>query len=106
MVCGYLFFFWGAGLQVGVLSQAQGSSYVEVGATKVMVGIFGPRESDMYRDSYTPQGRIIVDVSIMTLPSQPKVGPRKVCKPFHPCNSTYVHVCRPHAILLFMYPCM
>lgn len=67
-----------AGLQVGVLSQAQGSSYIEVGATKVMAGVFGPRESDMYRDSFTPQGRIAVDVSIVTIPSRPKVGPRKV----------------------------
>lgn len=66
------------GLQQGVLSHAQGSAYIESGSTKVMVGVFGPHESDNYRDSYAPRGRIAVDVSIVTFPAKPKVGPRKV----------------------------
>jgi exosome complex component MTR3 len=65
-------------LQQGVLSNAQGSAYVETGKTKVMVGIFGPRESDTsHRDTFYSQGRIAVDVSIVKFPSKPKVGPRK-----------------------------
>ena len=66
------------GLQQGVLSHAQGSAYIESGSTKVMVGVFGPHESDNFRDSYAPLGRVAVDVSIVTFPSKPKVGPRKV----------------------------
>ena len=31
-------------LSTGVISQAKGSAYIEQGRTKVMVGVFGPRE--------------------------------------------------------------
>jgi exosome complex component MTR3 len=31
-------------LQTGVISQAKGSAYLELGNTKVMVGVYGPRE--------------------------------------------------------------
>ena len=31
-------------LSSGVISQAKGSAYIEQGKTKVMVGVFGPRE--------------------------------------------------------------
>lgn len=65
-------------LQVSVLSNAQGSAYVELGNTKVMVGVFGPRESDTaHRDGFAPNGRVNVDVSIVALPAKSKVGPRK-----------------------------
>ena len=68
-------------LQQGVLSNAQGSAYVESGNTKVMVGVCGPRESDTsHRDTFTPHGRINVDVSIVTFPAKPKFGPRKTAE--------------------------
>lgn len=68
-------------LQLGVLSNAQGSAYVELGNTKAMVGVFGPRESDAaHRDAFTPTGRINVDVSVVTFPAKSKVGPRKTAE--------------------------
>ncbi len=68
-------------LQLGVLSNAQGSAYVELGNTKAMVGVFGPRESDAaHRDAFTPTGRIHVDVSFVTFPAKSKVGPRKTAE--------------------------
>ncbi|XP_023348880.1 exosome complex component MTR3-like [Eurytemora carolleeae] len=31
-------------LKTGIISQAKGSAYLELGDTKVMVGVYGPRE--------------------------------------------------------------
>jgi len=37
-------------LKTGVISQAKGSAYIEQGGTKVMVGVYGPREVAHRRD--------------------------------------------------------
>jgi exosome complex component MTR3 len=50
-------------LKTGVISQAAGSSYVEFGKTKLMVGVYGPRQSER-REAYSESGRVNVDVKI------------------------------------------
>ncbi|KAI3434620.1 hypothetical protein D9Q98_002687 [Chlorella vulgaris] len=50
-------------LKTGVISQASGSAYAEFGHTKVMVGVYGPRQSER-RVEYSEQGRINVDVKL------------------------------------------
>jgi len=44
-------------LKTGVITQAKGSSYVEIGDTKVMVGVYGPREIQK-RSDFTMKGLI------------------------------------------------
>mmetsp|Transcript_3902 Transcript_3902/g.7912 ORF Transcript_3902/g.7912 Transcript_3902/m.7912 type:complete len:240 (+) Transcript_3902:78-797(+) len=71
-------------LQQGVLTRAQGSAFVELGRTKVMVGVFGPREhTDQGREPYSSVGRTTVDISIVTFPRRPKMGPRKTREEVH-----------------------
>jgi len=43
--------------KTGVISQAKGSSYVEIGDTKVMVGVYGPREIPK-RSDFSMKGSI------------------------------------------------
>lgn len=67
-----------------MLTRAQGSAFVELGRTKVMVGVFGPREhTDQGREPYSSVGRTTVDVSIVTFPRRPKMGPRKTREEVH-----------------------
>lgn len=47
--------------RLGVVSKAQGSCYAEVGPSKVMVGVYGPRQ--MARSQgYSDQGHLSCDV--------------------------------------------
>ncbi|KAI7841766.1 hypothetical protein COHA_004632 [Chlorella ohadii] len=52
-------------LNTGVISQASGSAYAEFNNTKVMVGVYGPRQSER-KVGYSEQGRISVDVKLAT----------------------------------------
>lgn len=52
-------------LKTGVISQAAGSAYAEFGRTKVMVGVYGPRQSDR-RAPYSENGRVDVDLKLAT----------------------------------------
>ncbi|KAG2431358.1 hypothetical protein HYH02_013347 [Chlamydomonas schloesseri] len=48
-----------------VLSQAKGSAYVEFGTCKVMVGVFGPRQSEV-KLGFTDTGRLNCEVRFTT----------------------------------------
>ncbi|KAL6756474.1 ribosomal protein S5 domain 2-type protein [Haematococcus lacustris] len=48
-------------MQTGLLKHAKGSSYLELGATKVMVGVFGPRQSDR-KLGFSDSGRLQCEV--------------------------------------------
>ncbi|GIL61021.1 hypothetical protein Vafri_15395 [Volvox africanus] len=48
-------------IKTRVLSQAKGSAYVEFGSTKVMVGVFGPRQSEV-KLGFTDRGRVNCEV--------------------------------------------
>ena len=50
-------------LKTGVISQAAGSAYAEFGRTKIMVGVYGPRQSDR-RAPYSESGRVDVDLKL------------------------------------------
>lgn len=50
-------------LKTGVISQASGSSYIELGKTKVIVGVYGPRQSDR-REAFREKGHISVDMKL------------------------------------------
>lgn len=52
-------------LKTSVISQASGSAYAEFGRTKVMVGVYGPRQSDR-RQGYSERGRLACDVKLAT----------------------------------------
>ncbi|XP_076053220.1 exosome complex component MTR3-like isoform X3 [Oratosquilla oratoria] len=48
-------------LTVGVLSKARGSSYIEFGNTKVMCGVYGPKEVDRPKD-FKMKGQVMCEV--------------------------------------------
>jgi hypothetical protein len=52
-------------LRTGVISQASGSAYAEFRNTKVMVGVYGPRQSER-KVGFSEQGRINCDVKLAT----------------------------------------
>lgn len=52
-------------LETAVLSQASGSSYAEFGNTKIMVGVYGPRQSER-KAVFSEEGRINCDVKLAT----------------------------------------
>ncbi|EFN57324.1 hypothetical protein CHLNCDRAFT_21722, partial [Chlorella variabilis] len=56
-------------LKTGVISQASGSAYAEFGHTKVMVGVYGPRQSER-RVGYSEQGRVNCDVKLASFASR------------------------------------
>lgn len=51
--------------RTGVISQASGSAYAEFRNTKVMVGVYGPRQSER-KAAFSEQGRINCDVKLAT----------------------------------------
>lgn len=51
-------------LQTGTVSQATGSGYIELGGTKVLCGVYGPRE--VGKETYSEEGRVKVDVKYAT----------------------------------------
>ncbi|CAA7025255.1 unnamed protein product [Microthlaspi erraticum] len=55
-------------LQTGAVSSASGSAYAEFGNTKVIVSVFGPRESKKAM-SYSDVGRLNCDVTYTTFAS-------------------------------------
>lgn len=48
-------------LKTGVVSQAKGSAYLEQGGTKVMVGVYGPREVQLRRD-FSMRGQLTAEL--------------------------------------------
>ncbi|GLC36045.1 hypothetical protein PLESTB_000532000 [Pleodorina starrii] len=50
-------------IKTGVLSQAKGSAYVEFGTSKIMVGVFGPRQSEV-KLGFTDTGRLNCEVRL------------------------------------------
>lgn len=61
-------------LNCGTISQASGSSYVELGSTKVMVGVYGPRQSDRWM-KYSEQGSLDCDVRLATFATRQRGRP-------------------------------
>ena len=54
-------------LKTGVISQAAGSAYAEFGGTKLMVGIYGPRQSDR-KETFSDNGRINCEFELSKIP--------------------------------------
>ena len=53
-------------VKTGVISQASGSAYVEFDATKVMCGVYGPRQGGKTGTATNDRGRLDVDVKLAT----------------------------------------
>ncbi|CAL8463888.1 g3423 [Coccomyxa elongata] len=60
-------------MKPGTLSQAAGSAYAEFGNTKVMVGVYGPRESER-REAFSTEGRLQCDVKIASYARRERKG--------------------------------
>jgi len=54
---------------VGVVSQARGSAYIEIGKTKVLAAVYGPREVK-FRDEFSLIGQLVCEVKFATFSSQ------------------------------------
>ena len=48
-------------LKPGVIPQAQGSAYIEMGKTKVICSVYGPRDFGR-KDSYQMQGNLLTKI--------------------------------------------
>ena len=53
-------------IKTGVISQAAGSAYVEFDKTKVMCGVYGPRQGGKIGGATNDRGRVEVDVKLAT----------------------------------------
>ena len=53
-------------VKTGVISQAAGSAYVELAKTKVMCGVYGPRQPQRVDGMEFGRGRLDVDVKLAT----------------------------------------
>ena len=53
-------------MKTGVISQAAGSAYVELAKTKVMCGVYGPRQPQRVDGMEFGRGRLDVDVKLAT----------------------------------------
>lgn len=53
-------------VKTGVISQAAGSAYVELAKTKVMCGVYGPRQPQRVEGMEFGRGRLDVDVKLAT----------------------------------------
>ena len=53
-------------VKTGVISQASGSAYVEFDKTKVMCGVYGPRQGGKTGTATNDRGRLDVDVKLAT----------------------------------------
>ena len=53
-------------MKTGVISQAAGSAYVELAKTKVMCGVYGPRQPQRVEGMEFGRGRLDVDVKLAT----------------------------------------
>lgn len=56
-------------MKTGVVSQAPGSSYLEIGKTKVMAAVYGPRPTDR-REAFSQRGHVSVDVKVASFASR------------------------------------
>lgn len=50
-------------MKTGVISQAPGSAYIEMDKTKVICGVYGPRQSPF---EYSPKAKVICDLKFAT----------------------------------------
>lgn len=50
-------------LRTGTVSQATGSAYIEVGTTKAMAAVYGPRQTER-REAFSTDGYLSVDVKL------------------------------------------
>ena len=53
-------------VKTGVISQASGSAYVEFDKTKVMCGVYGPRQGGKTGSATNDKGKLDVDVKLAT----------------------------------------
>ena len=64
-------------LSTGVITKAKGSAYIEQGATKIMVGVFGPKEVQR-RSEFTVTGQLTVEFEFAPFSCEGgrRLGPR------------------------------
>lgn len=55
-------------MKTGVVSQASGSAYLEIGKTKVMAAVYGPRPTER-REVFSQRGHVAVDVKVASFSS-------------------------------------
>lgn len=72
-------------MRVGVVSQAAGSAYLELGGTKVMAGVYGPRPTER-REAFSEEGHLSVDVKLASFATRTRgriqqVGSHQQCSP-------------------------
>ncbi|KAL8109196.1 exosome complex component RRP41-like [Apium graveolens] len=85
-------------LRTGAVNSASGSAYAEIGNTKVIVSVFGPRESKKAM-MYSDIGRLNCDVSYTTF-ATPTRGQVSDCKEI----SARLHKALEGAIILDTFP--
>ncbi len=64
-------------MRTGVVSQAAGSAYLELGRTKVMAGVYGPRPSER-REAFSNEGTLNVDVKLASFATRARGSVRQV----------------------------
>ncbi|WWC86695.1 uncharacterized protein L201_001572 [Kwoniella dendrophila CBS 6074] len=67
-------------LKTGLISQANGSGYIEAGGVKIACSVYGPRPK---APPYTPQGTLNLEVKFAPFASDPRRAPLRDTEPIH-----------------------
>ncbi|WWC59686.1 uncharacterized protein I303_102248 [Kwoniella dejecticola CBS 10117] len=67
-------------LKTGLISQANGSGYIESGGVKIACSVYGPRPK---APPYTPQGTLNLEVKFAPFASDPRGAPLRDTEPIH-----------------------
>ncbi len=75
-----------------MISHASGSAYAEFGATRVMVGVYGPRQSERRGAGYKDEGTIDCDVRLASFATRRRGKPTQV-RHYGVCVFVWVRMC-------------
>ncbi|WWC68152.1 uncharacterized protein I206_102075 [Kwoniella pini CBS 10737] len=67
-------------LKTGLISQANGSGYIESGGVKIACSVYGPRPK---APPYTPQGTLNLEIKFAPFASDPRRAPLRDTEPIH-----------------------
>ncbi|WVQ75831.1 hypothetical protein IAR50_005464 [Cryptococcus sp. DSM 104548] len=65
-------------LKTGLISQANGSAYIEAGGTKIACSVYGPRPK---QPPYSPEGTLSLEVKFAPFASDPRRAPLRDTEP-------------------------
>ncbi|CAE6407049.1 unnamed protein product [Rhizoctonia solani] len=88
-------------LQLGLVSQANGSAYIETEKTKVVVAVYGPREIKA-GSSYTENGRLKVEVKFSPFSCSRRRAPMRDAE--SPTLASQIHQSILPAVRLELFP--